>query len=52
MNQLDQFIGLVALLAGEADEFFRFGDDCPAFGAADHCDAAAPSELQQFLIAE
>jgi len=52
LDDLDQLVGAVALLAGEVDQIPRSLDDGTAFGRACDRDAAAAAELQQSLVAK
>jgi hypothetical protein len=52
LDDLDQLVEAVALLAGEVDEFRRSLDDGAAFGRAGDGDAAPAAELEQSLVAE
>ena len=51
MDDSDQFVGLVAVLSGEADEFVGSCDHGALFGRAGDGDAAAAAELEQSLVA-
>ena len=46
LDDLDQFIGAVALLAGEVDQVPCSLDDCSAFGCARDGDAAPAPEFE------
>src|SRR5579864_4071610 len=52
LDDVDQFVGFVALCAGVVEEFFgTFGDGALLRGAG-YRDAAAASELEQAFVAE
>ena len=46
LDDLDQFLGAVALLAGEADELAGAGKNSPTFGCTGDVNASATPELQ------
>src|SRR5262249_248120 len=48
----DEFVGSVALVAGEDDEFFRLGHNGALLWGASDGDAAAPPECEEVLVAE
>ena len=52
LDDLDQFVERVALLAGELDEVSCLLDDCALFGSAGDGDAAPSAELEQAFVAE
>ena len=52
LDDLDEFVGFVAVAAGVVQEFFcSFGDGALLWGAGDG-DAAAAAELEQAFVAE
>lgn len=51
-EHLDEFVGSVAILASEFNEFLQFGHDEPFFGAADHADTATSAHLHQSFVAQ
>jgi hypothetical protein len=50
-DDLEQFVEVVALAAGEGDEFLCLLDDGAPFERARNCDATPASELEQSLVA-
>jgi hypothetical protein len=52
LDDLDEFVGAVAVLAGVVDEFACFLDDGAAFGCAGYGDAAAAAEFEESFVAE
>jgi hypothetical protein len=51
-DDLDELVELVAVVAGEFDEFSRALNDGAAFGCASDGDPAPAAELEQSLVAE
>ena len=51
-DEVDEFVGLVALVAGVVEEVFGFFDEGALFGGAGDGDAAAAAEFEQTLVAE
>ena len=51
-DDLDEFVGAVAVLAGVVDEFAGFLDDGAVFGCAGDGDAAAAAEFEESFVAE
>jgi hypothetical protein len=51
LDDLNHFVGFVALSAGERDEFIAASDDEGLFGSAADGDAAAAAELEEAFIA-
>jgi hypothetical protein len=51
LDDLDELVGVVAMMAGERDELAGFVHDRAPFGGAGDRDAPAASELQQSLVA-
>ena len=49
---MDQFVGSVALAAGEVEEVFGLFDDGALLGGAGDGDAAAAAEFEQAFVAE
>ena len=47
-----EFVGLVAVAAGEVEEFLGLFDDGAVFGVSGDGDAAAAAELEQAFVAE
>ena len=52
LDDLDEFVGFVALAAGEVEELSGLFDDGAVFGGAGDGDAAAAAELEQAFVAE
>ena len=52
LDDLDQLVGAVTLLAGEVDEVPRSLDDSATLRCARDRDAASAAELEQSLVAE
>jgi hypothetical protein len=52
LEEVDEFVGFVALGAGVVEELFGFFDECALFGGASDGDAAAASEFEQAFVAE
>ena len=52
LDDLDQFVGLVAVGAGVVEEFFRLFDDGAVLGCAGDGDAAAAAEFEEAFVAE
>ena len=52
LDDLDEFVGFVALCAGVVEEIFGAFDDGALFGCAGDGDAAAAAELEQAFVAE
>jgi len=52
LDDLDEFVGFVALGAGVAEEFFCLFDEGALFGCAGDGDAAAAAEFEQAFVAE
>lgn len=48
----DELVGAVAVLAGEANQFFRLHDDGAALRAAGDGDASSAAELEQSFVAQ
>jgi hypothetical protein len=51
-DDLDEFVGFVALGAGVVDEFSGAFDDCALFWGAGDGDAVAAAEFEQAFVAE
>ena len=51
LDDLDQFVGAVAVVAGEVDEFSGSLDDGALCGGGGDGDAASAAELEQSLVA-
>ena len=52
LDDLDQLIDAVAVVAGVVNEFACSLDDCAAFGCREDGDAASASELEQSFVAK
>jgi hypothetical protein len=52
LDDLDEFVGAVAVLAGVVDEVACFLEDGPPFGGTGDGDAAAAAEFEQSFVAE
>src|SRR5215468_7105424 len=52
LDDVDQFVGFVAVLAGELDERSCLFDDSAVLWCAGDGDAPAAAELEQALVAE
>jgi hypothetical protein len=52
LDDLEELVEAVAVVAGEVDELLRPLDDGSAFGCSGDGDAASASELEQALVAE
>ena len=52
LDDLDEFVGFVALAAGVVEEFFGVFDDGALFGGAGDGDAAAAAEFEEAFVAE
>jgi hypothetical protein len=52
LDDLNHFVGFVALSAGEREEFFAADDDGALLGSAAHGDAAAAAKLEEPFVAE
>ena len=51
-DEVDEFVGFVALGAGVVEEVFGFFDEGALFGGAGHGEAAAAAEFEQAFVAE
>jgi len=51
-DEVDEFVGSVALSAGVVEELFGFFDQGALFGGAGDRDAAAAAEFEQAFVAE
>ena len=52
LDDLDEFVGFVAVAAGVVEEFFGVFDDGALFGGAGDGDAVAASEFEEAFVAE
>jgi hypothetical protein len=52
LDDLDEFVGAVAVLAGVVDEVACFLEDGPPFGGTGDGDAAAAAEFEESFVAE
>ena len=52
LDDFDELLAPVAVLAGELQELLGFGDHGAALGAARDADAVAAAELEQSLVAQ
>ena len=52
LDDLDEFVGFVAVAPGVVEEFFGAFDDGALFGSAGDGDAAAAAEFEQAFVAE
>jgi hypothetical protein len=50
LDDLDDFVGFVAVFAGVCDELSRVGDDGALFRGAGNGDAASAAELEQAFV--